>query len=99
MLCLKTPRAKSCLSETKRKKGRVRSSRQNAGACVRVCKRDLKWPDTGREGSINVAGKSKELREACGSKAPMMARRDHKDGHEGLVDHGSCGGRCKVKVA
>jgi hypothetical protein len=36
-------------------------------------------------GSTNVASKGKELGEACGSKAPMMARRDHEDGDEGLM--------------
>jgi hypothetical protein len=50
-------------------------------------------------GSTNVAGKGKELGAAFGSKAPMTARRDHEDGDEGLVVHGSCGGRCKLRVA
>jgi hypothetical protein len=50
-------------------------------------------------GSTNVAGKGKELGEACGSKAPMMARRDHEDGDEGLMGCGFCGDGCKVRVA
>jgi hypothetical protein len=36
-------------------------------------------------GSTNVASKGKELGEACRSKVPMMARRDHEDGDEGLM--------------
>jgi hypothetical protein len=50
-------------------------------------------------GSTNIAGKGKELGEACGSKAPMMVRRDHEDGDEELVGCGSCEGGCKVRVA
>jgi hypothetical protein len=50
-------------------------------------------------GSTNVASKGKELGEACGSKAPMMARRDCEDGDEGLVGRGFCGDGCKVMVA
>jgi hypothetical protein len=50
-------------------------------------------------GSINVASKGKELGEACGSKAPMMARRDREDGDKELVGHGFCGDGCKVRVA
>jgi hypothetical protein len=50
-------------------------------------------------GSTNVASKGKELGEACGSKAPMMARRDHEDGDEGLMGCGFCGDGCKVRVA
>jgi hypothetical protein len=50
-------------------------------------------------GSTNVAGKDKELGKAYGSKAHMMARRNHEDGDEGLMDHGFCGDGCKVKVA
>jgi hypothetical protein len=50
-------------------------------------------------GSANVASKSKELGEACGSKAPMMVRRDREEGDEGLVGHSFCGDGCKVRVA
>jgi hypothetical protein len=50
-------------------------------------------------GSTNVASKGKELGRACGSKAHMMARRDHEDGDEGLVGCSFCGDRCKVRVA
>jgi hypothetical protein len=50
-------------------------------------------------GLTNVAGKGKELGEACGSKAPMMVRRDHEAGDEGLMGHGFCGNGCKVRVA
>jgi hypothetical protein len=50
-------------------------------------------------GSTNVAGKGKELGEACGSKAPMMARRGREDGDEGLMGHSFCGDGCKVRVA
>jgi hypothetical protein len=50
-------------------------------------------------GSTNVAGKGKELGEACGSKAPMMARRDREVGDKGLVSRGFCGDGCKVRVA
>jgi hypothetical protein len=42
-------------------------------------------------GSTNVVIKGKELREACGSKAPMMARRDHEDRDEKLMGHGFWG--------
>jgi hypothetical protein len=31
-------------------------------------------------GFTNVAGKGREVGEACGSKAPMMVRRDCEDG-------------------
>jgi hypothetical protein len=50
-------------------------------------------------GSANVAGKSKEMGEACGSKSSMKVRRDREDGDEGLVGHGFCGDGCKVRVA
>jgi hypothetical protein len=50
-------------------------------------------------GSTNVAGKGKELGEACGRKAPMMARRDHEDGDEGMMGRGFYGDGCKVRVA
>jgi hypothetical protein len=50
-------------------------------------------------GSTNVAGKGKELGEACGSKASMTARRDHEDGDEGLMGRSFCGDGCKVRVA
>jgi hypothetical protein len=50
-------------------------------------------------GSTNIASKGKELGEACGSKAPMMARRDHEDGDEGLMGRGFCGDGFKVRVA
>jgi hypothetical protein len=49
--------------------------------------------------STNVADKGKELGEACGSKAPMMVRRDREDGDKGLIGHGFCGDGCKVRVA
>jgi hypothetical protein len=50
-------------------------------------------------GSTNVAGKGKELGEACGSKAPMTVRRNHEEGDNGLMDHGLYGDGCKVRVA
>jgi hypothetical protein len=50
-------------------------------------------------GSTDVAGKGKELGEACGSKAPLMVRRDHEDGDERLMGCGFCGDGCKVRVA
>jgi hypothetical protein len=50
-------------------------------------------------GSTNVAGKGKELGEACGSKAPMIVRRDHEDGDEGLMGRGLEGNGCKVRGA
>jgi hypothetical protein len=50
-------------------------------------------------GSTNVSGKGKELGEACGSKAPMMVRRDREDADEGLIGRGFCGDACKVRVA
>jgi hypothetical protein len=40
-------------------------------------------------GSTNVAGRGKELGEACGSK----------DGDEGLMGCDFCGDGCKVRVA
>jgi hypothetical protein len=49
--------------------------------------------------STNVAGKGKELGEACRRKAPMTARRDCEDGDEGLMGHGFCGDGCEVRVA
>jgi hypothetical protein len=49
-------------------------------------------------GSTSVAGKGKGSGGACGSRAPMMARRGCKDGDKGLM--GSLrGGGCKVRVA
>jgi hypothetical protein len=50
-------------------------------------------------GSTNIANKGKELEEACGSKAPMMARRDREDGDEGLMGCSFCGDGCKLRVA
>jgi hypothetical protein len=50
-------------------------------------------------GSTNVAGKGEELGEACGSKAPMIVRRDHEDGDEGLMGRGLEGNGCKVRGA
>jgi hypothetical protein len=50
-------------------------------------------------GSTNVAGKGKELGQACRSKAPMMVRKDHEDEDEGLMGRGFCGDGCKVRVA
>jgi hypothetical protein len=49
--------------------------------------------------STNFAGKGKELGEACGSKAPMMARRDREDRDKGLMGHGFYGDGYKVRVA
>jgi hypothetical protein len=42
-------------------------------------------------GSTNVAGKGKELGEACGSKSPMTVKRDREDGDEGLMGHSFVG--------
>jgi hypothetical protein len=50
-------------------------------------------------GFTNVVGKGKELGEACGSKAPILMKRDHKDGDEGLMGCSLCGDGCKVRVA
>jgi hypothetical protein len=50
-------------------------------------------------GCTNIAGKGKELGEACGSKALMMVRRDCEDGDEGFMGRGFCEDRCKVRVA
>jgi hypothetical protein len=50
-------------------------------------------------GFTNVAGKGREVGEACGSKAPMMVRRECEDGDEWLVGCGFCGDGCKVRVA
>jgi hypothetical protein len=50
-------------------------------------------------GSTNVAGKGKELGKACGSKVPMMVRRDREDGDEELMGHSLEGNGCKVRVA
>jgi hypothetical protein len=50
-------------------------------------------------GSANVAGKGKELGEACRRTAPMTARRDCKDGEEGLMGCCFCGVGCKVRAA
>jgi hypothetical protein len=50
-------------------------------------------------GSTNVADKGKELGEACGSKVPMMVRRDCEDGDEGLMGHSFHGDGYKVRVA
>jgi hypothetical protein len=50
-------------------------------------------------GSTSVVGKGKGLGGACGSRAPIIARRGCEDGDKGLMGHGLKGDVCKVKVA
>jgi hypothetical protein len=50
-------------------------------------------------GSTSVAGKGKGSGGACGSRAPIMARRGHEDGDKGLMGRSLRGGGCKVRVA
>jgi hypothetical protein len=50
-------------------------------------------------GSTSVASKGKELGEACGSRAPIMARRCCEDGSKGLMGPGLSRCECKVRVA
>jgi hypothetical protein len=50
-------------------------------------------------GSTSVAGNSKGSGGACGSRAPITARRVHEDGDKWLMGCGLRGGGCKVRVA
>jgi hypothetical protein len=50
-------------------------------------------------GSTNVAGKAKELGEACGSKAPMTVSRDCEGRDKDLMGCSFCEDGCKVRVA
>jgi hypothetical protein len=46
--------------------------------------------------STSVAGKGKGSGGACGSRAPITARRGREDGDKGLMSCGLRGGGCKV---
>jgi hypothetical protein len=50
-------------------------------------------------GSTSVVSKGKGSGRACGSRAPIMARRSCEDGNKGLMGRGSSGCGCKVRVA
>jgi hypothetical protein len=49
--------------------------------------------------SSNVVGKGKGSGGACGSRAPINARRGSEDGDKVLMGHGLRGGGYKVRVA
>jgi hypothetical protein len=50
-------------------------------------------------GFTSVAGKGKGSGEACGSKAPITAKRGCEDGDKGLMGCGFKGNGCKVRLA
>jgi hypothetical protein len=50
-------------------------------------------------GSTSVAGKGKGSGGACGSRAPITARRGCEDGDKGLMGCSLRRGGCKVRVA
>jgi hypothetical protein len=50
-------------------------------------------------GSTSPAGKGKGSGGACGSRAPIMARRGCEDGDKGLMGCDLTGGGCEVRVA
>jgi hypothetical protein len=50
-------------------------------------------------GFTSVAGKGKGSEGACGSRAPMMARKGCEDGDKMFMGYGLRGSGCKVRVA
>jgi hypothetical protein len=49
-------------------------------------------------GSTSIVGKGKGSRGACGSRAPIMARRGCENGDKGLMGHILRGSGCQVRV-